>query len=106
MKDYHISKHNSFYTIGLNYKKADAEARGKFSLDDVAVKKLLIEAKIQGIDGLLVTSTCNRTELHGFAQHPFQLIKLLCDHSNGTVEAFQEVAYIYKTRKPSSTYFV
>ena len=94
MKDYHISKHNSFYTIGLNYKKADAEARGKFSLDEVAVNSLLVEAKNQGIDGLLATSTCNRTELHGFAQHPFQLIKLLCDHSNGTVEAFQEVAYV------------
>lgn len=99
MKDYHISKHNSFYTIGLNYKKADAESRGKFSLDDVAVKKLLVSAKEQGIDGLLATSTCNRTELHGFAQHPFQLIKLLCDHSNGTVEAFQEVAYVYKNRE-------
>ena len=99
MKDYHISKHNSFYTIGLNYKKADAEARGKFSLDEVAVKSLLVEAKNQGIDGLLVTSTCNRTELHGFAQHPFQLIKLLCDHSNGTVEAFQEVAYVYKNKE-------
>lgn len=99
MKDYHISKHNYFYTIGLNYKKADAEARGKFSLDDVAVKKLLVAAKEQGIDGLLATSTCNRTELHGFAQHPFQLIKLLCDHSNGTVEAFEKVAYIYKNKE-------
>ena len=99
MKDYHISKHNSFYTIGLNYKKADAVTRGKFSLDEVAVKKLLVQAKEQGIDGLLATSTCNRTELHGFAQHPFQLIKLLCDHSNGTVEAFQEVAYVYKNNE-------
>ncbi|HAI41132.1 MAG TPA: glutamyl-tRNA reductase, partial [Maribacter sp.] len=99
MKDYHISKHNSFYTIGLNYKKADAEARGKFSLDEIAIGKLLTEAKKQGIDGLLATSTCNRTELHGFAQHPFQLIKLLCDHSNGTVEAFQEVAYVYKNKE-------
>ncbi len=34
--------------------------------------------------------------MHGFAQHPFQLIKLLCDHSRGTVEEFQEVAYVYK----------
>jgi glutamyl-tRNA reductase len=96
MKDYHISKHNSFYTIGLNYQKADAVMRGKFSLDDASIDRLLQKAKEQGIDGLLVTSTCNRTELHGFAQHPFQLIKLLCDHSNGSVEEFQEVAYVYK----------
>ncbi|MBU2905012.1 glutamyl-tRNA reductase [Arenibacter algicola] len=96
MKDYHISKNNSFYTIGLNYKKADAEVRGKFSLDENAIDRILEQAKLIGLDGLLVTSTCNRTELHGFAQHPYQLIKLLCDNTHGTVEEFQEVAYVYK----------
>ncbi|MFS4455197.1 glutamyl-tRNA reductase [Maribacter sp. 2304DJ31-5] len=105
MKDYHISKHSSFYTIGLNYKKADAEVRGKFSLDEVSMDKLLLKAKEQGIDGLLATSTCNRTELHGFAQHPFQLIKLLCEHSAGTVEEFQEVAYVYKNNEAISHLF-
>ncbi|WP_297693345.1 glutamyl-tRNA reductase [uncultured Eudoraea sp.] len=96
MKRYHISKHNSFYTIGLSYKNADAVVRGKFSLDQDAAEALLKDAKAIGVDGLLITSTCNRTELHGFAQHPFQLIKLLCDHSRGTVEEFQEVAYVLK----------
>lgn len=99
MKDYHISKHNSFYTIGLNYKKADEVVRGKFSLDDSSIDTLLVNAKALGVDGLLVTSTCNRTELHGFAQHPYQLIKLLCEHSNGSVEEFQEVAYVYKNNE-------
>jgi len=99
MKEYHISKHNSFYTIGLNYKKADAKVRGKFSLDEHSMNQLLHKAKEQDIDSILATSTCNRTELHGFAQHPFQLIKLLCEHSNGTVEEFQEVAYVYKNNE-------
>ncbi|WP_273568860.1 glutamyl-tRNA reductase [Maribacter halichondriae] len=99
MKDYHISRHNSFYTIGLNYKKADAEVRGKFSVDDAGMEQILLGAKSQDIDGLLITSTCNRTELHGFAQHPFQLIKLLCDTTRGTVEEFQEVAYVYKNNE-------
>ncbi len=99
MQHYHISKHQSFYTIGLNYKKADADTRGRFSLDEAAARKLLCQAREEEIDGLLVTSTCNRTELHGFAQHPYQLIKLLCEHSKGTVEEFQEVAYIYKNQE-------
>lgn len=99
MKEYHISKHNSFYTIGLSYKKADAKVRGDFSLDPIAMERLLVQAKAQEIDGLLVTSTCNRTELHGFAQHPFQLIKLLCDNTEGTLEEFQEVAYVYKNNE-------
>lgn len=105
MKNYHISKHSSFYTIGLNYKKADAEIRGKFSLGDASKHNLLEQAKEIGIDGLLVTSTCNRTELHGFAQHPFQLIKLLCDNTLGTVEEFQEVAYVYKNNDAISHLF-
>ncbi len=105
MKDYHISKHNSFYTVGLNYKKADAEVRGNFSLDDDAMDRLLGQAKAEGIDGLLITSTCNRTELYGFAQHPYQLIKLLCDNTPGTVEEFQEVAYVYKNKDAISHLF-
>ncbi|MCL6266797.1 glutamyl-tRNA reductase [Flagellimonas myxillae] len=96
MRSYHISKHNSFYAIGLSYKKADAEVRGKFSLDVPSIDRIMSKAKEQGIDGLLAISTCNRTELYGFAQHPFQLIKLLCDQAQGSVEEFQEVAYVYK----------
>ncbi|MDT7829080.1 glutamyl-tRNA reductase [Pricia sp. S334] len=99
MKDYHISRHNSFYSIGLNYQKADAETRGNFSLGKAASEKLLMQAKAQGIDGLLATSTCNRTELYGFAQHPFQLIKLLCDNTTGSIEEFQDVAYVYKNNE-------
>ena len=105
MRNYHISKHNSFYAVGLSYKKADAEVRGKFSLDVPAIDHILGKAKELGIDGLLAISTCNRTELYGFAQHPYQLIKLLCDQTNGTVEEFQEVAYVYKNHDAISHMF-
>ena len=105
MRNYHISKHNSFYAIGLSYKKADAEVRGKFSLDVPAIDHILGKAKEIGIDGLLAISTCNRTELYGFAQHPYQLIKLLCDETHGTVEEFQEVAYVYKNHDAISHMF-
>lgn len=105
MKDYHISKHSSFYTIGLSYQKADAKVRGKFSLDDDAANAMLSQALELGIDGLIATSTCNRTELHGFAKHPFQLIKLLCDNTVGSVEEFQEVAYVYKNNDAISHLF-
>ena len=105
MRNYHISKHNSFYAIGLSYKKADAEVRGKFSLDVPAIDHILGKAKEMGIDGLLAISTCNRTELYGFAQHPYQLIKLLCEETKGTVEEFQEVAYVYKNHDAISHIF-
>jgi glutamyl-tRNA reductase len=100
-----ISKHTTFYSIGLSYKKADADIRGKFSIDTQAKSKLLVQAKQEGIESLVVTSTCNRTEIYGFAQHPFQLIKLLCENSNGTVEDFQKVAYVYKNQEAISHMF-
>ena len=99
MENFNMSKHTSFYALGLSYKKADATIRGKFSLDATAKSTILIQAEAEGIESLIVTSTCNRTEIYGFANHPYELIKLLCENSNGTVEEFQEVAYIYKNQE-------
>ncbi|MFV0571657.1 MAG: glutamyl-tRNA reductase [Xanthomarina gelatinilytica] len=99
------SKTTYFYAIGLSYKKADAEIRGHFSLDDQAKSNLLQQAKEVGIESLIVTSTCNRTEIYGFAEHPYQLIKLLCENTKGTVEEFQNVAYIYKGKEAVSHMF-
>ena len=99
MDNHSPAKQTTFYAIGLSYKKADAEIRGKFSLDDTAKTNLLVQAKSNGIESLIITSTCNRTEIYGFAQHPFQLIHLLCENSLGTVEEFQKYAYVYKQKE-------
>lgn len=95
----------TFYAIGLSYKKADAEMRGRFSLSVSQKEILLTKAKEAGVTNLVITSTCNRTELYGFAQHPFQLIKHLCDVTSGTVEEFQKVAYVYKSNEAISHMF-
>lgn len=92
-------KQTYFYAIGLSYKKADAEVRGHFSLSDSAKQTVLDQAKANGIQSLVLISTCNRTELYGFAEHPYQLIHLLCENTKGTVEEFQEVAYIHKGKE-------
>lgn len=99
MENNSFVKHPTFYAVGLSYKKADAEMRGKFSLDENAKTNLMHQAKADGLESLVVTSTCNRTEIYGFAQHPFQLIKLLCENSQGTVEDFQKVAFVYKNQE-------
>ncbi|MFV5694129.1 glutamyl-tRNA reductase [Flavobacterium sp. LB3P122] len=99
------SKHHYFYAVGLSYKKADAEIRGKFSLDVAAKTRLLEQAKNEGIESLIVTSTCNRTEIYGYAEHPFQLIKLICENSQGSVEEFQKVGFVYKNQEAISHLF-
>ncbi|MFH4963732.1 glutamyl-tRNA reductase [Gaetbulibacter sp. M235] len=105
MQQYNISKSSSFYALGLSYKKADADIRGRFSLDENSKINLLNQAKENGIESLVITSTCNRTEIYGFAQHPFQLIQLLCENTKGTIEEFQKVAYIYKNSDAISHMF-
>ncbi|WP_431156972.1 glutamyl-tRNA reductase [Winogradskyella poriferorum] len=100
---HHKSTH--FYAIGLSYLKADAEVRGHFSLSDTARTNLLDQAKTNGVESLVVISTCNRTELYGFAEHPYQLIHLLCENTKGTVEEFQDVAYVYKNKEAISHIF-
>jgi glutamyl-tRNA reductase len=49
---------------------------------DAAAVRLLEQAKNEGIE-FNSHSTCNRTEIYGYAEHPFQLIKLICENSQG-----------------------
>lgn len=95
---YTDNKPTIFYNIGVSYIKADAETRGKFSLSKEAQIALLQEAKAKGSGELFVLSTCNRTEITGFAEHPFQLIKMLCKYSQGSVEEFARVSYVNKNQ--------
>ncbi|MDG2193758.1 MAG: glutamyl-tRNA reductase [Polaribacter sp.] len=89
----------NLYNIGVSYKKADAQTRGSFSLSEENQIALLQDAKENGIEGIFVLSTCNRTEVTGFAEHPFQLISLLCKYSNGSVEEFVKVSNVHKNQE-------
>jgi glutamyl-tRNA reductase len=86
----------NFYAVGLSYKNANAELRGKFRLNNDQKIQLLNSLEENNIQGAFVLSTCNRTELYGFADHPYQLIKLLCDHSNGSLEEIENILYVHK----------
>lgn len=90
---------NKLYNVGLSYKKADVKTRSTFSVSKQQQQKLLEKAKQRGIEGAIVLSTCNRTEITGFAKHPFELISLLIEHSKGSVEEFIDVANVYKNKE-------
>lgn len=95
----------NFYVVGLSYIKADAETRGHFSLSEVAQEHLLLDAKSKGYRAFCVISTCNRTELYGFAESPNDIIKLLCHHTVGSVAEFLQVGYIYEKQDAVSHLF-
>ncbi|NVJ88119.1 MAG: glutamyl-tRNA reductase [Flavobacteriaceae bacterium] len=88
-----------FYNIGINYTRADAFTRGKFSLSKENQKALLLKAKSLGLKDVFVLSTCNRTELSGVVERPCQLIELLCEFSEGSIEEFTKISNVYKDQE-------
>jgi glutamyl-tRNA reductase len=94
-----------FYNIGVSYKKADAETRGKFSVSKENQAALLNAAKEKGITSIFIISTCNRTEIFGFVNRPCLLIELLCNFSEGTVNEFNAICNIHKSQEAISHLF-
>ncbi len=90
---------SKFYNVGISYRKADVKVRGAFSISKENQIALLNEAKQKGLDGVFVLSTCNRTEITGFAKHPFVLISLMVKYSNGTIEDFGKYSQVYKNKE-------
>lgn len=83
-----------FWVIGISYHKSDTASRGNFAIDENQYAAILKSASSFGVSELFVLSTCNRTEVFGFAKCPNDLITLLCSQTQGTVEEFYRSAYI------------
>lgn len=92
-------KHNdisNFFIAGVNYKKTDAEIRGQFAINDEKYAAVLDLASQYQIQETFILSTCNRTEIYGFAENADLLCQLLCSQTAGTYETFCDIAYIKK----------
>ncbi|HEX8462042.1 MAG TPA: glutamyl-tRNA reductase [Segetibacter sp.] len=87
----HISK---FFIAGINYKKTDATVRGHFAINTDQYTNILKLAPSFGLSEFFILSTCNRTEIYGFAEDPTQLIDILCTQTIGTKESFLEMCYL------------
>jgi glutamyl-tRNA reductase len=87
---------SKFFIAGINYKKSDAEVRGKFAVNQDQYAKLLLLAPAYGVNELFILSTCNRTEIYGFADQPGNLVRLLCTQTEGDEKTFLRLAYIKK----------
>ena len=89
----------NFFIAGINYKKTDASVRGQFAISNEQYGKLLLAAPQSGIKEFFVLSTCNRTEIYGFAENAHALIQLLCTQTKSPAAIFESLAYIKKGNK-------
>lgn len=90
----HINQ-TSLYCVGTNFKKADAETRGKFSLSKSSQLLLLRDAKKNGFQEIMILSTCNRTEVIAFAKSPSSIVDILCKYSKGSSKEFNNISTTY-----------
>lgn len=83
-----------FFLAGINYKKTEAAIRGQFAINNDQYAKILNIAPSMGLCDLFILSTCNRTEIFGFADNASQLIDLLCTQTLGTKKTFEQICYV------------
>lgn len=83
----------NFFIAGINYKKSDAAVRGQFSVNNDQYFQVIASAPGFNIKEFFVLSTCNRTEIYGFADDAAALGELLCEHTEGALDDFTQLSY-------------
>lgn len=85
---------SQFFVAGINYKKTDASVRGQFAINNEQYEKILAIAASRNMAQFFILSTCNRTEIYGFAEEASKLVDLLCSETEGSLETFNKLSYI------------
>ena len=83
-----------FFGVGISYKNTDADTRGQFSISFKQYENILKLAPCFGVAEMFVLSTCNRTEIYGFAKDSSAFIKLLHSQATGDLDLLKKTAYI------------
>ena len=84
---------SNFFIAGINYKKTDANLRGQYAINADQYNQLILLAPEMGVTEFFILSTCNRTEIYGFAENVSNLANLLCSQTKGSLDRFNEMAY-------------
>ncbi len=99
MKEFEVSRFANFFLVGIDHQKADVSVREKFSLSEDQAENLIKEYREENGDGILVLSTCNRTEIYAFGNCPRNLISLFCHHTGNSKEDFEPYQNILQNRE-------
>ena len=83
------------FVLGISYRKTALDVRGKFSLSTEAQENLLTEAKEKQIEGLVVLSTCNRTEVYAHSDDIELITDLFLKHCKGDRNDLNYNGYTY-----------
>lgn len=85
--------------IGIDHSTSDVEIRERFSLNQEKASHLIHDYREAGGDGIMILSTCNRTEIYAFANCPRDLIALFCKHTGNSRELFEAHQSVKQNRE-------
>lgn len=94
----------SIILLGLNYKSAPVEIREKVSISKTNIQKSATELRqLQGVSGIAILSTCNRTEYYVDASRNQDaveaLLAFIADYSGCSTALLQEHLYQMRGRE-------
>ncbi len=99
------STFDTFTVIGINHWDAPVEIREKFSVCGEKKRSLIEGAGREGIESLIVISTCNRTEIIARNATPHELIRLLTTYSDGSLDEFHKYGFEQEGRRAAEHLF-
>lgn len=99
MKDFQVSTFSNFFLVGINHKSADVELREKFSLNEQQASHLMYDYKKIGGDGMMILSTCNRTEIYAFGNCPRDIVSLFCKYTGNSIDLYYQYQNIKQNRE-------
>lgn len=76
------------FVLGISYRKTALDVRGKFSLSAEDQESLLKEAKNNEIEGMVILSTCNRTEIYAHSSQVELITSLFLKYCKGNRNDF------------------
>jgi glutamyl-tRNA reductase len=82
-----------FYVVGVNFQKTDTQHRSKFSITSAKNEEAYTQSSAC-LEHFLILSTCNRTEIYGFAPCEYVLMAFLRSLSGATHSEISANAYI------------
>ncbi|MDQ2177905.1 glutamyl-tRNA reductase [Marinifilum sp. D714] len=71
------------FVLGISYRKTALDVRGMFSLSSEDQENLLKEAKEHQIEGMVIISTCNRTEIYAHSSEVEIITDLFLKYCKG-----------------------
>ncbi len=84
---------NRFFVVGLSFKKTDLAQRSKYAFNAQQCAEIYSQAQSDCLNHFFILSTCNRTEVYGFAPCEYLLTGLLQQYANDS-SSIKDVLYI------------